>query len=241
MPTNQYVNNYYSVVEQSLHESLIIESIKFYGIDVYYLPRTLSSSLDRLRAEDTRPEYTSAYLCEMYIKNVEGFEGEGDFLSKFNIQIRDQMTFTVARQPFIDNVSSSSGQIRPNEGDIIYFPLNEKIFQVKFVEHEAMFYPLGSLQTYDLRSELFEYGGERFATGIPAIDNLVASINTELSAHSLLTEDGLVLVTEEGYAIVDDDYDAEAFDPSSDNDIIQREATEILDFTEFNPFSEGPY
>ena len=108
----------------------------------------------------------------MYIKNIEGFAGEGDFLSKFNIQIRDQVTFSIARRVFEHEVGIYEGSIRPNEGDLIYLPLNRKLFEIKFVEHEAIFYQLGSLQLYDLKCELFEYNNEFIQTGIDNVDAL---------------------------------------------------------------------
>ena len=130
-----------------------------------YIPRT-AVSIDKIYGEDPLREYNTAYPVEMYIKNIEGFAGEGDFLSKFNIQIRDQITFSLARRVFAQEVGSYSDTIRPNEGDLIFFPLNKKIFELKFVEHEAIFYQMGSLQMYDLKCELFEYNNELFNTGI---------------------------------------------------------------------------
>jgi hypothetical protein len=109
-------------------------------------------------------------MVEMYVKNVDGFEGEGDFLSKFGLQIRDQMTLTIAIRSFNQEVAAHSQQIRPFEGDIIYMPLNRKFFKVMHVEHEAIFYQMGQLQTYDLRCELLEYSGEVFSTGQEFID-----------------------------------------------------------------------
>jgi len=158
-------------MEQQLLESLIVESIKIYGYDVYYLPRTLVEK-DALYGEDPSSRYDTNYGIEMYIKSVDGFQGDGDFLSKFNLEIRDSVIFTVARKTFMDEVATTEGTVRPNEGDLIYFPLNKKIFQVKFVEHESMFYQLGSLPVFDLTCELFEYSGEVLNTGIKNIDDL---------------------------------------------------------------------
>jgi len=238
MPTNQYFTNYTSTAEQGLHTDLIVESIKQYGLDMYYLPRT-EVEVDQLHGADTQTEYVSSHLCEFYIKNVEGFAGEGDFLSKFNIQIRDQVTFTVARTSFETNVGTPASIVRPREGDIVYFPLNNKLFQIKFVEHESMFYPLGSLQVWDIKCELFEYSGEYFNTGITEIDDIVATINTELTNFSILTEDGKMLYTESGFPIIQEAFNLDTFDPLADNAVIQDEAADILDFSEINPFSEN--
>jgi hypothetical protein len=189
MVTNLFFNNFNFTSEQRLVEDLIIEAIQIYGIECYYLPRTLVKE-DNLFGEDILSKFDTAFALEMYIKNVEGFDGEGDFLSKFNIEIRDEITFTISQRRFSEEIHPSDttpynedqGIGRPSEGDLIYFPLNGKIFEVKFVEHEAVFYQLGSLQTYDLRCELFEYSSERLDTGIPQID----AIETTLSVDALL-------------------------------------------------------
>ena len=172
--TNLYFNNYDNINEQTLLEDLIIESIKIYGIECYYMPRTLVAE-DNIFGEDPLSKFEQAYNVEMYIKSVDGFDGEGDFLSKFNIEIRDEMTLTVSRRRFsqeIEDSNTTKAAGRPVEGDLIYFPLNNKLFEVKFVEHESIFYQMGSLQTYDLRCELFEYSHERLNTGIATIDEI---------------------------------------------------------------------
>ena len=163
-------------MEQTLIEDLVVESIKIYGIDTMYLPRTLGAKDDILN-EDDLPLYSDAYEVEMYVKNVDGFEGEGDFLSKFGLQIRDSMTLTIAMRTYELEVGINSEINRPREGDIIYMPINKKMFVIQHVEHESIFYQMGSLQTYDLRCDLFEYSGERFDTGFPYLDNKFESDN----------------------------------------------------------------
>ena len=206
-------------MEQRLIEDLIIESIRIYGLDVWYMPRTIGA-LDDLLNEDDLPTFNSAFMVEMYVKNVEGFEGEGDFLSKFGLQIRDSMTLTIAMRKFTEEVASYNDEIRPKEGDLVYFPLNRKIFQIKHVEHEAIFYQLGALQTYDLRVELFEYSNEVFDTGVQEIDSWVELYKT--TANNSMQ--GI-----------------ESIDPIADNFTIETEADAILDFTEKNPFGEDNY
>ena len=163
-------------MEQSLIDDLVVESIKIYGIDTMYLPRTIGAKDDILN-EDDLPTYNDAYEVEMYVKNVDGFEGEGDFLSKFGLQIRDSMTLTIEMRTYELEVGINTEVNRPREGDIIYMPLNQKMFVVQHVEHESIFYQMGSLQTYDLRCELYEYSGERFNTGFPYIDDKFESDN----------------------------------------------------------------
>ena len=130
MPTNQYVNHFGDTPEQNLIHDLLIESIKFYGMDVHWMPRITSVNPDSILGEDTLESFNIQHPIEMYIKNVEGFEGEGEFLSKFGLDIRDQITFTVAIRRFNQ---LQSGYERPREGDLIYFPLNKKLFQIQFV------------------------------------------------------------------------------------------------------------
>ena len=157
-------------MEQHLIEDLVVESIKIYGVDTWYLPRTLNAKDDILN-EDDLSSFDDAYQVEMYVKNVDSFEGEGDFLSKFGLQIRDSITLTIAQRTYDQEVGLNSAINRPREGDLIYLPLNKKYFVVQHVEHEAIFYQMGSLQTYDLRCDLFEYSGERFKTGQSELDN----------------------------------------------------------------------
>ncbi|NBV29136.1 hypothetical protein EBS02_09015 [bacterium] len=176
---------------------------------------------------------------DMYIKNVDGFGGDGDFLSKFNIEIRDQITFTLARRTFDLEIGAIETFKRPQEGDLIFFPLNKKLFQIKFVEHEPVFYQMGSLQMYDLKCELFEYSDEVLNTGIADIDDIMYNYSTSLNIFAVLTEDGFELTDEDGYTVVDEGFDLEEQDVLSDNQDIETEADAILDFTEADPFSEG--
>ena len=227
----------------------MIESIKIYGHDVFFVPRT-TGSVDAVFQEDESRSYNVAVPVEMYIKNIEGFAGEGDFLSKFNIQIRDQITFTIARRVFSNEVGTALNidgdadrdRDRPQEGDLIYFPLNKKIFEIKFVEHESIFYQLGALQVYDLKCELFEYSNEYFNTGIAEIDRLQKDFTLSMGdAAGVMTESGLLLTTEEGFPLIQDTYDINDNDPLAQNDDFETEADMFIDFTERDPFSEGTY
>jgi hypothetical protein len=241
MATSVFFNNFQSSQEQLLIENLIIESIKIYGHDTYYIPRIVRNK-DQLYGNDPVSEYKNSYFVDMYIKDVNGFQGEGDFLSKFNLQIRDQVTLTIARRTFFDEVGSVENMVRPLEGDLIFFPLNRKVFVVKFVEHEAIFYQLGALQTFDLVCELWEYSNERVNTGIPEIDEKAQSYSFDMAFYRFLTEDNYALQDEDEFDLVQEEYD---FDTQThyvqDNDIIEEEADPILDFTEKDPFSEGDY
>jgi hypothetical protein len=165
MPTNTYFRNFDARNEQELLHSLVTESIQIYGHDVNYIPRTLVNT-DTILGEDSISEYKDAYSIEMYIKSVDGFEGEGDLVSKFGLEIRDQIVFSVARRAW----EGLDIGVRPKEGDLIYFPLTEKLFQIMFVEHETPFYQTGALPTFDLTCELFTYSDEKLDTGVEEVD-----------------------------------------------------------------------
>jgi hypothetical protein len=238
MATNIFFRNYDNSMEQQLLESLIIESIRQYGEDMFYIPRKLNN-YDPLFGEDDQSSYESSYLIEMYIKSVDGFEGDGTFLSKFGLEIRDRVTFTVARRVFDEEVGVNQEQLRPNEGDLIYFPLNKKCFQIKYVEKYQMFYPLGSLPTYDLQCELFEYSGETMNTGIEEIDSLQEKFSLNSMEYVLRTENGEILLDEDGNYIINESFMQEPMiSDTEDNDTIQQDSTDILDFSSKDPFSE---
>jgi hypothetical protein len=216
----------------------------------------------------------------MYIKNVEGFEGEGDLLSRFGLEIRDQITFTVARKRFDQAITSPKlmSQVgynlifedgstktpsrqyltgskdtdsfmlegddylntinRPQEGDLIYFPMVDKIFEIKFVEHEQIFYQTGRLQTYDVRCELFEYSSEQLDTGDANIDGIedIYSLNTLDYQFTLEDGTGTTLLEDGGTLL--QEYRIEDTDASANNEFFQAQADNILDFSEVNPFGE---
>ena len=159
--------------EQMLYEDLVIEGLRMYGQDMLYIPRVSISSDEILNEEYSR--FNDAYKIEMYIANTQGFEGEGTLLSKFGLEIRDQATFIVAKRRFEQLVQIDENDIahlRPREGDLIFLPLTNSMFEIKFVEHENPFYRLSDLPIYELQCEMFEYTSERFDTGISGIDTI---------------------------------------------------------------------
>ena len=239
MATNFYFNNFEASAEQTLIEDLVIESIKMYGHDVVYLPRTLVNR-DYVFNEDSVSKFVDQYSIEMYIRDVDGFQGEGDFLSKFGVEVRDQITFTVANRRFEEDISSVEDITRPREGDIIYFPLTQSHYEIKFVEHEAVFYQLGELQMYDLRCELYEYSGEEFETGSDLLDAIEDNTKINLLDYSLLTQDGLLLSNETGGPIIREVFNINTI-TQANNNIYQTESSSIIDFSELDPFSEGAY
>jgi hypothetical protein len=199
MATNQYFNLHgTNTPEQRLIENLNIEAIKTFGIDVYYCPRTLNDE-DTLMGDDNTSSYNSAHTIEMYIKSVDGFEGEGDFISKFGLQIKDQITFTVARRRWAElNVQGEGRADAPAEGDLIYFPTTGSLFQVMFVEDESIFYQTGGLQVYDILCEMFFYSDQSLNTGIEVID-AIERVQSYSIDFTMNTGSGVYTVGEQVY------------------------------------------
>jgi len=240
--TNLYFDQYNNQSEQDLLEDLIIESISIYGQEMYYLPRTIVA-YDPLLGEDASSAYTQAVPLALYVKSVDGFEGDGVFMSKFGLEIRDQVTFTVAKRIWSEEVGSMLDQERPNEGDLIFFPLNVKLFQIKYVNYKPFFYQLGTLPTYDLTCELYEYSNEIIDTGIPIIDQIQANLSTNVLDYALLDEEGNPIISENEDYLVAEAYGENAAAINDQGEIIQDEQAnnDILNWSELDPFSQGPY
>jgi len=175
-------NTYFSqgsVAEKDLYEDMVVEALSIYGQDVYYIPRDIISSDDILN-NTIESKFSSSYLVEMYIENTEGFDGDGDLLGKFGLEIRDQVTLLVARRSFA-RATRGSNLVRPKEGDLIYLPLSKSLFELRFVEHEQPFYQLNNLVLYKLSCELFEYENEDIDTGLDLIDDVQKIYETTTS------------------------------------------------------------
>lgn len=274
MATNKYFKPFTYTREQDVADDLIVEAIKIYGIDVKYLPRTIVSE-DILLGEDRLSTFNNAVDIEMYVKNTQGFEGEGDFLSKFDLQIRDQITFTVARkrwgqisnEKILDEVgfnyqveTSSTGtyanthslqlevgtangysitSTRPLEGDVIFFLLTNKLYEIKFVEHESIFYQHGKLYTYDLTCELFDrIGGKRIDTGNTTIDAIETRYTQNVLINQVTLEDDTGVLNDEDGGYILQEYRVEATVNTANNEYITQQSLEYIDFSEKNPFSE---
>jgi len=237
MATNFYFNNFKQSQEQNLLENLIIEAIRIYGEDMYYVPRNINN-LDKLYTADDQSSYTQAFMMEFYIKSVDGFSGDGNFMSKFGLEIRDQVIFSCAQKVFNQEIGAYTTLPRPREGDLIYFPLNNKCFQIKYVNKFEMFYQLGALQTWEMTCELFEYSDEVFNTGIPEIDAIQTKFSTNILDYTINDEQGQPLLDEDGNYIVVEQYDMQTIIGTGDNDIIQQESDQFVDFSVYDPFSE---
>ena len=170
MTTNHFFqdgNSIGATGEQRLIEDLVIESLKVYGHDIYYMPRTLVNK-DKIFDEDELSRFTQAYPMEMYLDNVNGYEGQGDIFTRFGLEVRDQATFVLAKRRWDDLVLTSGGTFtqttRPSEGDLLYMPKTKSIFEIKYVDFQNPFYQLNQIYVFRLTVELFEYSSEDLDT-----------------------------------------------------------------------------
>ena len=211
MPTNVYFDTG-TRPEQHLYEDLIIEQLRIYGQDVYYIPRNMVSE-DSLFGEDTLSKFEDAYPIEMYVDNADGYEGEKELMSKFGLDIQDDATFTVSRRRWEQFVSVDNNiivNLRPNEGDLVFWPKGNKLFEITFVDHDDPFYQVHNLPTYKLKCKSFEYGSEQIDTGIAAIDSIEDDNSLDQLSHqtsleqtgtfneNVSLEDGTLLMQEDG-------------------------------------------
>lgn len=228
--------------EQRLLEDLIIESIKIYGHDVYYLPRT-SVKQDEILGEDVLSRFENAYPIEMYLTNIQGWEGDGELFTKFGIQVTDQATFVVSKRRWEDAVGSAPDELlqipsRPAEGDLIYFPRTNALFEIKFVQHLNPFYQLNKFYIYSMSCELYQYSSEQFDTGVEEIDAAETANSQDVFEYNILMQSGDLLLLQSGFSIVQEQFGTRALVPFSDNASIETEGRDILDFSEINPFGE---
>jgi len=227
--------------EQLLMEDIIIECLKIYGFDTLYMPRHAVNE-DVILGEDTLNNYEHAYALEMYMQNVSGFEGDGDLMTKFGVEIRDTATFVVARRRWDEIVASSGDAVlttRPAEGDIVYFPLTKAFFEVKRVEATDPFFQVGKLYVYKLECELFRYSSEQFNTGINEIDGLAADKSADINDFNVLLEDRFRMLLEEynPAGLILEEYNLSTIFPNTTNENFRSEIS-VLDFSERNPFGE---
>jgi hypothetical protein len=227
--------------EQNLIEDLMIECLKIYGFDTFYIPRAAVAE-DDILGEDALNKYDSAYALEMYMQNVTGFEGDGDLMSKFGVEIRDTATFLVSRRRWDEVIARSGDAVlttRPAEGDIIYFPLTKAYFEIKFVESTDPFFQVGKLYVYKLQCELMQFSSERFNTGVSEIDDIAAGKSMDMNEYNVLFESGdrFLLEYYSPSSLILQNYTMEDIIPNSQNESFTGEIS-VLDFSESNPFGE---
>jgi hypothetical protein len=255
MPTNVYFSTG-TTSEQKLYEDLIIEQLKIYGQDVYYLPRKIANK-DTIFGEDPASSFDDSYIIEMYVDNTDGYMGEQEIIKKFGLELRDDIKFTVSKlrwETLISNNSDLQTTLRPNEGDLVYFPTTKAFFEIQFVEHEQPFYQQSALPVYKLSCTKWEYSSERVDTGIAEIDatedalstdtmNFQFSLETGTSASgSIVLESDIgetnYLINEEFTMATQQPVDqGKAFETAAGTNTSSTE-DDILDFSERNPFGE---
>lgn len=271
-----YFNKYNYGRTQKVTEDLIIQAIKIYGMEVKYIPQQFVN-FDKLMVEDPATFFSDATSLEVYLNNTTGFEGDGEFLSKFGLEIRDQLNITISRRRFqqvmteklmlengwnmsfedadnktknqVSNIVLEDGtrlgydieRMRPFEGDLVYFPFLGVLFEVRFVNYENNFYSFGSLYTFDLKLELYEYGSEKFDTEYAEI-NTMNEYSADTKFNSFLLEDGNTFLYEDNTEMVLENFqvpDWNFLDRVATNETIQKEADDFLDFSEKTPFQKG--
>ena len=174
MPTSPYFPTYYAghSGEQGLVQDLVDEQIKLFGTDIYYIPKIVlaDSTLDEVRYT----KYQEQFQVEMLLQNVMGFGDNAEFISKFGLRITDEIIFRVSTRRWDEEVAEHSPTLtvdsRPNEGDLLYFPLTQDIYEIKFVGKEEPFYQFGKIQFYAITAEIYEVGQDDFDTGVAEID-----------------------------------------------------------------------
>lgn len=308
MSINPYFNTSKHQASQNLIEDLTIEAIKMHGLEVYYIPREIVKE-DSVFGEDVLSKFTEAFMIEAYLESVDQWGGEGEVLAKFGLQSKDSMDLVISKKRFSQEIHSTLNLKRPKEGDLIYVPLSNTMFEITFVEHENPFYQLGKLHTYKLSCELFRYSYETIDTGNTAIDKVQTPIDSDtgqpiqqyaidltiaevsdngnsldyklgetvyvgvdlasatatanviawitgtitstlrvnnltgtLAADSYLTGDVSGAIRQYQTQVTTTIHIEPAIsDDIADNDDLQDLANEFLDFSEYNPFSEGDF
>ena len=251
MPTNVYFDTG-TTSEQRLYEDLIVEQLKIYGQDVYYLPRKLANK-DTIFGEDPASSFDDSYIIEMYVDNTDGYMGEQEIIKKFGLELRDDIRFTLSKLRWETLVKNNGDLVaeRPQEGDLVYFPTTKAFFEIQFVEHEQPFYQQSALPVYKLSCTRWEYSSERLDTGITAIDTVEdnLSVDTMQFQFALENETGSLLLESDLGAInyfLNEDFTMKTQQPVDDGKAFEDKAgttttstgDDILDFSERNPFGE---
>ena len=223
MPVNHYFQGGMGIgnaAEKRLHEDIVVESLKMFGNDVYYLPRTLVNK-DIILGEDVTSKFDDSYLIEMYFETNEGFAGEQEIISKFGLEIRDDTTLVVAKRSWDNLVGNKSGGLirplftgRPNEGDIIFVPLMKSFFEILFVEDQEPFFQLGNLPVYKLKVTRWEYASEKLDTGLQTIDQHEDTHTLDQLQYKMTLEYGVEVIYGKGSVQLEDYYNYSTGQPA---------------------------
>lgn len=242
MTTNPLFSDHFgSEVEQELLNDLIVESIQIHGQDMLYVPKR-TYSRDGIFTEDVSQYYDTHYTIECYLKNAEGFQGMGNVMSMLGTQLRDQITLQVSMTRFEEEVLAHEEEWearRPREHDLVWFPLQQKMFEITFVDKFQMLYPLGRLYVWELTCELYEYSSEKFMTGLPEIDDHYNVLSQDVLDYAVKDEQDRPVLDTDGEYIMGENFLDGDLDPEDQSNEIEQEADQIIDFSESDPFSEG--
>ena len=236
------VNRYFTkrpANEQSLVQGLWTESIQIHGDTVYYLPRQLQD-LDLIFGEDPRSKFTISLPIEMYIESSSGFEGQSELISKFGLEIRNQLTFAVSVSRWATEVNKIKSSMwvssRPQEGDLIYDTATSKLYEIKFVDQDDHFYQLGKMTyAYKLKCEMFQYNNENIVSGVSLLDNAVLGATRNMLDLQVLKEDGGLVLLENGTTLF---LNVPPTNSTYDTTTSFKEKATILEFDFKNPFGE---
>ena len=231
MAVNPFVNNINYKPTQDLIEDLNIETIKMYGLDIYYLPRSFKQK-DLIFGENPLSFFSNHFKIEMFLENFAGFEGEGDVISKFGIEIQQNISLVVSKKRFnteaskipIGETQRLEELIAPIIGDLLYLPTLKGLYEIKSVDARHVFLQQGKVYTTKIGCQLFKYSMEELNTGITEIDTIEDNIVSQFGTDTDI----------DGKYIIDTK-------TLSDNSNLQYDASQILDFTDKDPFSEGNY
>lgn len=215
--TNKYFNFITDTLqpEKKLLNDLVVEAIQIYGMNVFYIPRTIINK-DPLFLEDRLSQFASALPIEMYFENVIGFDGDKNMLSKFGLEIRKNANMLVSVTRFNQEIpvyptSTAAVNQRPMEGDLIYIPMSHDLWEIKFSEHEMPFYQFGTFFLWRLSIEKYVYSSERITTGVPQIDKIGKDLQ---------------------------DINSVVNNPIEENNPIQDNVDAIIEFNETDPFGD---
>lgn len=240
MTTNPFFQNYTARGKQNVLDMMLIEQIQRYGVDTVYIPWE-RTSFDQIYYEDSQATFSTPYLIEMYLMSVNGYLAGTDGLTMSRggyIDIADELIMAVSRTRFAQEIATRDPvMVRPREGDLVYFPVNHKVFQIHTVNDKPTFYQFGELQKYDLTLRLFEYSNEILNTGYEDIDQLQKKMSTNMLDYAMRDDQGNPLLDEHGNYIILDNTNQAVNDPGADNQQISTEANNVIDWTETNPFS----
>ena len=235
MPLNPFFNNFTYTPTQEFYQDLIVQAIQIYGHEVIYIPRNITN-FDQLYSTDDQSTYSTTIPVEVYIENIDGFQGQRDIFTKFGLEIRDSVTLVIAKRTYENTIMPITSQPRPMEGDLIYFTTNKKCFQIKYVNNKEIFYAFGELPTYQMELNLFEYSDETFNTGIPDVDSLQIALSLNALDHSITMPDGTVIEDSSNNVITPASFDEQNIEPVDDNQELESEDASFIDFGSNNIF-----